>query len=721
MKSTSKGLLGRITAAGCLLAAAAACSAFFPGTPAGPTAIPSPSATPFSAHAFLQSADAEASQYPSRYYPPEGDFSMDVPTDWLFNQKPDSGQELDSISDIHEGKPVAAIYILKKFGKDKSAQQAIDAFYQLPGISDRHMEVSDQAEFPNTTGISGWKVNGTVISDPAQGTREKCILIAYTGGENAYVLAAYPDRSVAPETFPTAFEKMAGSLRWEETRTREIEKTNALQLSADETVVLDPAVTIDGAGGMIGDIFSGLVALDASMNVQPGLAERWDITPDGMTYTFHLRQNAVFHNGRPVTAEDVLFSWLRAASPELNSNTAVLYLGDIAGLREYHAGKADAVSGLHVVDSRTIQVTLDAAKPFFLGKLTYPTSWIVDRYNVRFPNWQFNPNGTGPFRVAQHVKEKSLLLESNASYYNTPPQLQFLLYWMTTTTDETLYKTDKIDRMTASESFLPQVNDPRDPFYGIVTVEQKLCTHFVQFNTARAPFDDPLVRKAFSLAINREIYAEVTAEEGDFPGMDILPPGMTGYSSESTRKYYDPEAAKTLLSQSRYFNGSQSTPEILFTLQSESGQYDSTIDFLITSWEKILGVNIFVEGLSKKEYQNRLKNNPSGQLIFASHCADYPDPENFYNFLFHGANAGMYYGYQNGSLDALLDSAASETDWARRMELYRQADQIIYDDAPAIVLSYSGPSYVVWKPRVMGFVPTPIDIPQHQLLWIYKE
>jgi oligopeptide transport system substrate-binding protein len=268
---------------------------------------------------------------------------------------------------------------------------------------------------------------------------------------------------------------------------------------------------------------------------------------------------------------------------------------------------------------------------------------------------------------------------------------------------------------------LPMVNDPHDPLFGTVTVKQNLCTNFIHFNTAIPPFDDPLVRKAFTLSIEREIYVEVTSEEGDLPASGILPPGMRGYSAEAAWDSYDPDLAKAVIAQSRYFDGSQTPPEINILLPSEAAEFDYTMEFLVDSWEKNLNINIVVEGLPLEEYRERMKNNPAGQLVFSHHCADYPDPENFYDFLFHGDNAGVYFGYKNESLDALLDSAATEPDWIRRIDLYRQADRILYDDAPVLILSYTGPSYVVWKPHMMGYVVTPIDIPQHHLLWINRE
>ena len=138
----------------------------------------------------------------------------------------------------------------------------------------------------------------------------------------------------------------------------------------------DPATT-HGSGDK--RVFSGLVSFDPHLNLTPDLAESWDVSADGTVYTFHLRTNAKFHDGRPVTAQDVIYSWERAVGPALASETAVTYLGDIVGVKEMAAGKADHISGLQALDDHTLKVTIDAPKPYFLLKLTYPTAFVWTR------------------------------------------------------------------------------------------------------------------------------------------------------------------------------------------------------------------------------------------------------------------------------------------------------------------------------------------------------
>jgi oligopeptide transport system substrate-binding protein len=714
----------RIAAAMALPAAATlGCSYLMPSptvTPI-PAATETPTPTPFSAQAYLQSVGEDAEDYPVRYYSPGGEMSFAVPSGWAFNQQKDTGHEVDSFSEVTGGQAVGAVYFIEKIQQDAGAQQAMEAFWESEGISGRSMETAEAAEFSASSGAAGWLASGTLAATSDPDNREEFLFAAFPQDRQAFLLAGYPERAVSPESFRDAWQAAALSFHWEETRTRDVETDNALQLQAEEPATLDPALSLDGAGGMLGDLYSGLVILDTSLQVAPGLAEHWDITPDGKTYTFHLRKDACFHNDRPFTADDVLFSWLRAASPDLESFTAMRYLGDILGMREYNSGERDDVPGIRIVDPHTIQVTLETSKPVFLEKIAQPAAWIVDRYTVRLPHWDLHPIGTGPFRLLQRVPEKSLILEAAPGYFGSPPQIQYVIYWITTSGQETLYKSSKIDRMDISHSQLPDVADPHDRMFGVVDVEPRLCTEFILFNTDLPPFDDPLVRKAFALSVNREVYVEVSTEEEDTPATGILPPGMPGYVPDPDLLLFDPLAADDLLSQSSYYRGSGGQPEIRLVVSSRAAEYDATTEYLVDSWEDALGIDIQVEGIAPEEYEQLMEQKPAGQMVFLRHCAQYPDPESFYDYLFHSDNAGIYYGFRNEELDLILNSASTEGDWTKRMDLYRQADRILYDESPAMAIAYPGPGYIVWKPHVLGYIPTAVKVPQHHLMWIQRE
>ncbi|HEX5836802.1 MAG TPA: ABC transporter substrate-binding protein, partial [Anaerolineales bacterium] len=172
----------------------------------------------------------------------------------------------------------------------------------------------------------------------------------------------------------------------------------------------DPATTY-GSGDKL--LYSGLVSFDPHLNLTPELADSWEVSADGMVYTFHLRESAKFHNGKPVTAQDVIYSWERAASPQLASDTALTYLGDIVGINELAAGRSENAGGLKALDDHTLQVTIDAPKPYFLYKLTYSTAFVVDQENVESGGeWYRQPNGTGPYRLREWVRFERIVYEA---------------------------------------------------------------------------------------------------------------------------------------------------------------------------------------------------------------------------------------------------------------------------------------------------------------------
>ncbi|MDD2921943.1 MAG: ABC transporter substrate-binding protein, partial [Anaerolineales bacterium] len=205
----------------------------------------------------------------------------------------------------------------------------------------------------------------------------------------------------------------------------------------------DPATTY-GSGDK--RVFSGLVSFDPHLNLTPDLAETWEVSADGTVYTFHLRENARFHDGNFVTAKDVIYSWERAANPQTESETVLTYLGDIAGARAMAAGKTDHISGLKAIDDLTLQVTIDAPKPYFLLKLTYPTAFVVDKANVESgADWVYHPNGTGPYRMTEWKSNEYIVYEANQDFYLGAPSIPYVVVKLYAGDDERLFETKEVD------------------------------------------------------------------------------------------------------------------------------------------------------------------------------------------------------------------------------------------------------------------------------------
>jgi ABC-type transport system substrate-binding protein len=648
--------------------------------------------------------------YPVRLYLDEMGASILPPPDLEFQETATVEQPLDMIDPVSGARMGSfAIEGGTAQGDQEAAFQAIEI---LGGKTPLEVAVDQRFKFED--GSTGWHVEGTFESD--DGNPEAIAVVAreVLGGH----LIVHLQNPGFSEKIRTAFITAAASLEEIPDEPVQIDRRNALYISSGEPLTLDPALTHFGAAGLMGDIFSGLVVLDPHLQIRPALAQSWEISEDGRVYTFHLHSEARFHNGRLVTADDVRFSWERAAHTESDSETVMLYMGDVIGLEAYHRGDADAISGLEILDPHTIQVTIDGPKPYFLAKLAYPVSWIVDRFNVEYPNWEDHPNGTGPFKHLQHREDEVFILERNPFYYGEPPRLDYVVYQMYAGYPQRLYETDQIDMTGITRDQLARAQNPEDGLYGNVISTTGLCTSFVTFNNRLPPFDDPLVRNAFALAIDRSHYVEALTDNEALPGRGLLPPGMPGVSDDPVMPPYDPDLAIELLNESEYFGETSTPPTITWTLPTSGGRYSPAAAFLVDVWEQNLGVSIQVEGIDWESYYQKIDRGEYGHLLFEGWCADYPDPENFLDLLYHSGSSQNHAHYHNPDFDQLIEAARAEPDFQERLSLYRVAEQLLINDAPGVFLNHSAPHHLVLKPHIRGFVPTPINVPQHAILWL---
>ena len=480
------------------------------------------------------------------------------------------------------------------------------------------------------------------------------------------------------------------------TTSSSITHSNALFLASDEPNTLDPAKWTGSAESIVGDLYSGLLRLDANLQLVPDLAQSWDVSPQGTVYTFHLRGDVVFHSGRAFTADDVRFSWERALDPATGSPTASTYLADIASVS--------------VVDDFTLVVTLDAPKVYFLAKLAYPTSWIVDRETA--DRIEEQPVGTGPFQLYRHTPGREIVLQRNPRYHLGPVPLEYVVYQINTGHPVRLYEGGDIDMIGLPEDLLDRARDPSDTLYGQIYPITPLCTYYTVLDASVAPFDERAVRRAFALAIDRDAFNDV-AFEGRFPvAAGLYPPGLPGYSGEVSAFPYDPEAARRALRESSY-GSPEGLPEILLTDSGAGTDIDASTAFLVQAWQETLGVTVQVEQLESFGYSERIYSGDHGQIVPWGWCADYPDPENFADVLFHQGGQQNIGHYSNPDFDRILEQARSEPDIPVRFGLYQQAEQILIDDAAAIFLIHSPTHYILVKPQILGYLPAPIGVAQN--------
>jgi oligopeptide transport system substrate-binding protein len=477
--------------------------------------------------------------------------------------------------------------------------------------------------------------------------------------------------------------------------------SGTLRLFGAEPRTLDPALVEDAVSAeYVVEIFSGLVTLSEQLKVVPDLAERWEVDPDGRTYTFFLREGARFHSGRRVTAADFKYSLQRACDPRTGSTVAGTYLGDIVGAREMLAGHAEKISGAQVVDDHTLRITIDAPKAYFLAKLTYSTAFVVDRENAEQHDWLQKPNGTGPFQLEERSKQR-IVLQRNEYYYRDRPQLERVIFLLSGGSPMSMYENGELDVVAVGPADIERVRDPANPLHAELSTVPQLDIQYLGFDVTQPPFDHVKVRQAFVLAVDREKITDVVWKAMRVPAQGIVPPGMPGYpvlrrgqgGREGSLLSYDPQRARGLIAESEYEDVSR-LPPVTLSIGGSGAQLDPITEALVAMYRENLGLEVNVER-SNDVFAGR------PQFFSIGWIADYPDPEDFLDILFHSDSSLNHTNYSNPRLDQLLEDARLEADTQRRAQLYVQAEEIIIADAPWVPLWHSV-DYVLTKPYVKG-------------------
>ncbi|MBE0431007.1 MAG: peptide ABC transporter substrate-binding protein [Dehalococcoidia bacterium] len=490
-----------------------------------------------------------------------------------------------------------------------------------------------------------------------------------------------------------------------------------LRLLDHGPITLDPAISADmSSHTYVVHIFSGLVRLDHELNIVADIAESWEISPDGRTYTFYLRQDVTFHNGREVKAADFKYSWERACDPATGSGTAATYLGDIVGVGDMLAGRAEEISGVEVIDDYTLRVIIGEPRVYFLSKLSYPTAFVVDSADVESGiNWWRGPNGTGPFQLEEWREGQWLVLVRNENYYGQPAKLDQVVFYLLAGAPMMMYEMDQIDVASVYFAYIDRVRDEAGPFYGELAASPELSLYYLGFNTARPPFDDANVRLAFCHAVDKERIATVIFRDMMSVADGILPPGMPGYDETLEGQDYDVEKALELIAASRYGDVSN-LPPITLTLSGYGNYIPGYLGAIVQEWQQNLGVEVSVRQLEPEKFVYHL-GEEKDDVYMMGWIADYPDPHNFLDVLFSTGSQYNFGGYANFDLDALLDQAAVEQDEGLRMAMYQQAERLVIDEAACLPLLH-GVNHVLVKPHVKGYELSPMGIPDLTRVYI---
>lgn len=467
---------------------------------------------------------------------------------------------------------------------------------------------------------------------------------------------------------------------------------------------LDPAhITDTVSHAVASELFGGLVAFDHALEIRPAIARQWRISTDGRTYTFELRDDVRFHNGRTVTAEDFRFSFERLLNPETRSERTWI-LEKLLGAGEFMMGKAQTVQGIKVRGSHTLELTLKRPFAPFLALLAYPAASVVPREGVERWGRQFSshPMGTGPFRFREWRHDDRVVVEANRDYFQGAPYLDRIVFRVIpdAMTRFQEFKAGNLGHTDVPTGLFRVVQ--RDPsLQSMLVSRSSLGINAIQFNLEQPPFrGNRTLRQAFNYAVDKTAVARVILEGRVQPARSVLPPGILGHNPDLDGYPYDKATAKRLLAEAGYEGGRGLPP---LTLHYNTGLVNRKIAEFVQGALRDIGVTITLRELDWPAYLN-LVDSGQVQLFRLGWLADYPDPENFLTVLFHSRNIGSKGNlsrYANPRVDALLKEADESLDSAERARLYGEAEKIILADAPWIFLHYYSTDVLV-QPWVRG-------------------
>ncbi len=460
-------------------------------------------------------------------------------------------------------------------------------------------------------------------------------------------------------------------------------------------------------------LFEGLLIIDPeTAEGIPGVAESWDVSDDGLTYTFHLREDALWSDGVPVTAHDVVYSWLRELAPETASPYAWFPAMFLEGAAEYNAGEAgpEAVQ-IAALDDHTFQMTLIGPLPYVLGALTHYSFAIVPQHAIEEygSEWILPENfvGNGPFVLQEWSPQDRIVAVKNPLYWDAENvQLDEVVFYASDDIDTTynMYLSGQIDWLTNVPQGRLEEAMMREDYQSA----PQLSSYYYTINNTRAPFDNPNVRKALSLAIDREELVDTVTRGGQIPAVGIVPE-MAGYEGLGYPEF-DPEEAQRLLAEAGYPNGIGFPTFSLLYNTDET--HRAIAEYIQQSWRENLNINVTLEN---QEWATYLANRNAGNfdVARAGWVGDYQDPNTFLDMFITGA--GMNGGkYSNSEYDELINQAARMPAGEERMDVLMQAEEIfILEDQGIIPLYFYVSQNLIdtdvwggWYTNTMDYHPT---------------
>jgi len=464
------------------------------------------------------------------------------------------------------------------------------------------------------------------------------------------------------------------------------------------------------------DLSEGLLVLSPKAEPAPGVAESWDISDDGTTYTFHLRQDAKWSNGDPVTAEDFVYSFRRAVDPATASDYAPI-LSVIKNADPIINGEDKDLSklGVEAVDAHTLKIALNASTPYFLGLMTHSISFPVHKATVETFGDQWTRPGNsvtnGPYMIQEWTPQSRIVLVKNPNFWDAANvKIDKVIYYPTEDIAEELkrFRAGELDiTYTVPSDQIPWIRKNLAKQYHNVPY---LGTYYYVVNLTREPLGSGLkLRQALALAIDRKILVEKITQAGQLPAYSWVPPGIPGYESALTfdakmSQAERNEMAKKLFAEAGYGPDNPLNIELLY---NTSDNHRKIAIAVAGMWKKTLGVNTALTNQEWKVYLDT-RDKKAFQEVRAAWIGDYPDASNFLDLFLSNAGERNDAGYNNAKFDELMRTAAVTANPQERAKLLHDAEQIFLDDIAIIPIYYYATNHLV-ADRVEGWVDNVLD------------
>ena len=494
-------------------------------------------------------------------------------------------------------------------------------------------------------------------------------------------------------------------------------------INGAEPETLDPAIiTGQPEGRVVNALFEGLCAYDADGKACPGVAASWDISPDAKTYTFHLRNDARWSDGSPLTAHDFVASWKRALTPDTGAQYSY-QLFPVKNAQAFAEGKISDFTqvGVRADDDRTLVVELENPTPYFLELCAFPTLHPVpvDLINRIGDEW-IKPGkivSNGAYLLESWRINDKIRLKKNPQYWNRDAVALDTVDVLPISDANVAFNfyasglADLVmDKGLAPPALLDDMKKRPDfhaaPFLGI---------YFLRFNCSKGPFVDERVRRAFSLAVDKKRIVEKITRAGELPAPGFVPPGIPGYTGTDGLPF-DPATARDLLAQAGY-PGGKGFPLFSY-LYSKSELNEAVAIELQSMWRETLGVDVNLVRQEWKVYLNSL-SLLDYDIARSTWVGDYPDPNTFLDmFLTGGGNNRT--GWSSPQYDKLIAAAACELNPARRLEILRDAEDLLVARAVPVCPIYYYVGIQLYDPDKLGGIRANV-LDEHPLRAIHRK